>query len=338
MKFCPQCGASLMQGNLFCEQCGYHIDQDVSESSGASFQEIPPSNPSVQPPQPDPCQDPYNGFNYSPPIQSNGFQNKESKKGKLIPILVIIGALIIVGAGCWFAYAKFFKEKAATSVADKSHLVTTPTDTLVKDSTKKVSDIQPDQVVVTDNSALKEKPPTNVVTTTPPKPKIIEKTETPVNKTEQVVQPVEETNKENVNQPERHTNHSDSRNEDPPSVTIFQIGQFGISVLKNPKKDCSFTLNERYCITKITTDHNNSGKGTYEVGAIGIAGINGGEIKQWHARGYPDQNGLTNCKWVIRPHIILEPGQYSIIDSDRESWSKNFAGKGFVVVEGYKVK
>ena len=69
------------------------------------------------------------------------------------------------------------------------------------------------------------------------------------------------------------------------------------------------------------------------MGKIGIEDLNTGKIKKWQARGLSRNN-----KWVIEPRIILEAGTYVIHDSDRESWTKNFGGKGFVTIEGYKVQ
>jgi len=52
MKFCPQCGASLVGGDSFCEQCGSRIDQEAPVSSGSQPDEIPQNNPYNPPPEP----------------------------------------------------------------------------------------------------------------------------------------------------------------------------------------------------------------------------------------------------------------------------------------------
>ena len=357
MKFCPQCGESLTMGDLFCQQCGFRIDQEVVESQSEPFQPTPsPAEPVTSTPAapnhyeqplqaapqymapPDPNQDPNTGFGYVPHNQSNGFQNQEVKKKKLIPMLIIIGALLIIGVGCWFAYTKFFRDKVTIPAADTTALVTAPANTMAQDTTTVVKDVQTDQVTVPDNVTLKEASPATTKTTITAKSKVVPKAVVPVRRTERVIEPYKEKNNAAKNQPVAPAPRTEAKVVEPPSQTIFQIGQAGISILKNPRKDCSFTLKERYCITRITTDHNNSGKGTFEVGSIGIMGVNGNEEKQWHARGIPDQNGVPNCKWVVRPNIVLDPGQYSVVDSDRASWSKNLAGKGFVVIEGYKVQ
>lgn len=327
MKFCPQCGESLTMGDLFCQQCGFRIDQEIVESQRVPFQPTPsPAEPVTPTPvapnhyeeplqaapqytaPPNSYQDPNTGFGYAPPSQSNGFQTQEVKKSKRVPMLVIIGGLIIVGTGCWFAYAKFFRDKATVPAADTTA-----------------------QVAVSANSMAQD-------TTTTAKSKAVPKAMAPVRSTERVAEPYKEKNSTAMNQPVAPASRIEAKVVEPPSQIIFQIGQAGISILKNPRKDCSFTLKERYCITRITTDHNNGGKGTFEVGSIGILGVNGNEEKQWHARGIPDQNGVPNCKWVVKPNIVLDPGQYSVVDSERASWSKNLAGKGFVVIEGYKVQ
>jgi hypothetical protein len=336
MKFCPLCGASLIEGDLFCQQCGYKIDKEATVSSEHQTHETPinspqddPYNqPSSQPEQPSENQYQNSGLGYSPPIQSNGFQKDETKKRKLIPILVIIGVLIVLGAGCWLVYAKFFKEKATDPVSDTTSLVTKSPATSVSDSTANANNIQPDQISgsAIDNSTLKENIPKKekVTTNTPSKANTVAKTE-------QYTEPVKETNPPSINPKEAQP--SSEINNEPPSKTIFKIGQLGITILKNPEKDCDFKLNGTYCITRITTDHYNSGRGTSYVGTIGIEDMNTYKIKKWQARG-----SSRNNKWVIEPRIILEAGTYVIHDSDRESWTKNFAGKGFVTIEGYKVQ
>ncbi|NWJ52860.1 MAG: hypothetical protein HXX14_18565 [Bacteroidetes bacterium] len=341
MKFCPQCGTPLTGEDLFCQQCGYRIDQEVDVSSKnqgqVMHQNMPQSNPNDQP-YGQPIQPPENqyqnsGPGYSTPVQSNGSQTYATKKRKLIPILVVTISLIIIGAGCWLAYVKFFKEKATTPLSDTTNLVSTPSATAVPDSTANVNNIQPDQVSgsAIGNSAVKKTAPQKekVVTTTPSKTKTIAKTE-------QLTLPVNETQTPTVNPTETQP-PIDIENE-PPSKTIFKIGQLGIAILKNPEKDCDFKLKDRYCITRITTDHYNSGRGTSFVGSIGIEDMNSGKVKKWHAKGLYSKNGLANSKWVIEPRIILEAGTYVITDSDRESWTKNFSGKGFVTIEGYKVQ
>jgi len=214
----------------------------------------------------------------------------------------------------------------------------------VPDSTPKVNEPQSDQdpASAVDNSANNETPSqtgkVSTTTTIPSKSKVetktVSKTTTPVN----VNAPDKETKPGSTIPSETNMQPTSTEKVEPPSKTIFQVGQLGLSILKNPMKDCVFTLNGRYCITRITTDHYNSGNGTARTGTIGIEDINGRVIKQWHARGRSGSTGVANCKWVVEPGIILEAGNYTIIDSDRETWTKKITGVGFVIIEGYKVQ
>ena len=89
---------------------------------------------------------------------------------------------------------------------------------------------------------------------------------------------------------------------------------------------------------RITTDHFNNGMGTSGGGTISIKDRDGNSFGSFRASGKKGKDGTPNAKWVATPHIVLEKGTYFIWDSDMSTWSKNFVGTGFVVVEGYEVK
>jgi len=347
MKFCPQCGSSLVPGDAFCEQCGFKIDLEAPVSSEIPSNETPQDNTIIPPPQPVDIHYQQSEPEVYQPSQENEFVPVQKKKGKLIPILIIVGAIIILGGGGWLVYANFIKAKPDVVVADTTNLKTTVPVAAVPDSTPKVEEPQTNQAPSTsvDDATKNASPSQNVNvssnTNTPSRSKVnygaSSKTTTTVSKPERVNEPVRETQPTGYAQPENNMPSSSNNNVEPQSKTIFEVGQLGLSILKNPKKDCTFTLKERYCITRITTDHYNSGSGTSRTGTIGIEDMNGNIINQWHARGRSGATGVQNCKWVVEPGIILEAGRYTIIDSDRETWTKKITGIGFVNIEGYKV-
>jgi hypothetical protein len=348
MKFCPQCGSSLFQGDAFCEQCGFKIDLGAPVSSDIQSNDTPSEDTYISPPPP--VDVPYQQSEpvaYQPPL-ANEYVSVQQKKGKLIPILIIIGAIIILGGGGWLVYANFIKAKTNGVVADTTSLKTTVPVATVPDSTPKVEEPQTNQTPSSsvDNATKNTSSPQNVNipsnTITPSKSKINNgagtKTITTVSKPERVNEPVRETQPTGYAQPENNMPSSSTNNVEPPSKTIFEVGQLGLSILKNPKKECNFTLKDRYCITRITTDHYNDGNGTERTGTIGIEDMNGNIIKQWHARGRSGSSGVHNGRWVVEPGIVLDAGHYTIIDSDRETWTKKISGVGFVNIEGYKVQ
>lgn len=348
MKFCPQCGTSLKEGDVFCEQCGFKIEHEVPVSSSVQPNVPPQDIPIIPPPQPADYQNQQSAAGVYQPLPANVYEPVPKKKSKLVPILIIIGAIIILGGGGWLVYANFFKAKTEVVVSDSSNVMAPETPTAVPDTTANVSAQQPAQTPVSavDNAPKQEVPsqPGKATTTTsiPSKAKVetktVSKPTTPVKTPVKVNEPAKEIKPDITSQPATNVQPTTSEKVVPPSTMIFQVGQLGLSILKNPMKDCVFTLKDKYCITRITTDHYNSGNGTARTGTIGIEDTNGRLIKQWNARGRSGTNGASNCKWVVEPGIILDAGNYTIIDSDRETWSKKISGVGFVLIEGYKVQ
>jgi len=348
MKFCPQCGTSLIEGDAFCLQCGLKIEQEAPVSPVVQPNVPPQDDPYIPPPQPANYQSqPSAAAAYQPP-PVNVFESGPKKKSKLVPILIIIGAIIILGGGGWLVYANFIKAKPEVVASDTSNVMTPATSPTVPDTTPKVVEQQPAQVAVTaaTNVPKQESPSqpgkVTAANTNSSKPKVetkpVSKSASPVSIQTKVNEPVKESKPVSSNQPEANVQSAAPDRVVPPSITIFQVGTLGLAILKNPMKDCDFTLNGNYCITRITTDHYNSGHGTGQTGTIGIEDANGRLIKQWNARGRSGSSGVTNCKWVVEPGITLDAGNYKIIDSDRSTWSKKITGVGFVLIEGYKVQ
>ncbi len=109
---------------------------------------------------------------------------------------------------------------------------------------------------------------------------------------------------------------------------------FNISAVDNgAEKSTTITLDDTYLITSITTYHWNDGKGV-KPGKIGIK-QNGKKVGVWSAEGR-EGSGAKNVNWDIFPDIVLEAGDYDVLDSDPDTWSQNFesAGLGFVEVRG----
>jgi hypothetical protein len=99
-------------------------------------------------------------------------------------------------------------------------------------------------------------------------------------------------------------------------------------------KTTTFQLTQPMVITKIETYHWNDQKGTSGPGKVGIRGIG-----YWQAKASNGMYNTPNTYWTVYPNIRLEPGSYSITDSDPATWSQNSGsgGLGFVRIYGRSV-
>jgi len=97
----------------------------------------------------------------------------------------------------------------------------------------------------------------------------------------------------------------------------------------------TFQLAQPMLVTKIETYHWNDQKGTSGPGKVGIRGIG-----YWQAKGSPGMYNTPNAYWTVYPNIRLEPGSYSITDSDPATWSQNSGsgGLGFVRIYGRSIE
>ncbi|MDD5473439.1 MAG: FecR domain-containing protein [Candidatus Methanoperedens sp.] len=102
---------------------------------------------------------------------------------------------------------------------------------------------------------------------------------------------------------------------------IFTNTNIG-AVYNSPTSPTTFTLDDTYKITTITTYHWNDGSGAYP-GTIGLKDSRGNKLGTWTATGRAGQGGVSNAYWDVTPDIVLAPGTYTIIDSDSSTWSQN---------------
>ncbi|MCR5791001.1 MAG: carbohydrate-binding protein [Lachnospiraceae bacterium] len=111
---------------------------------------------------------------------------------------------------------------------------------------------------------------------------------------------------------------------------------YNISGVRNtPEEATKFTLDKPCHVTYIMNYHWNNGKGT-KPGKIRLK-KNGETIGTWEAKGYDGMGHVKNANWVAFADIDLEPGEYQVLDSDKETWSHNQGsnGMGFVEIYGY---
>lgn len=126
-----------------------------------------------------------------------------------------------------------------------------------------------------------------------------------------------------------------SENRATPIRTLFENGNI-YAVENQPVAPTSFTLDRTCRVTEIMTYHWNYGRGA-RPGMVGVVTSGGERIGNWRAEGSPGQGGVPNAYWTIRPaELTLQPGRYTIEDSDPATWAQNEGsrGVGHVQVKG----
>jgi len=102
---------------------------------------------------------------------------------------------------------------------------------------------------------------------------------------------------------------------------LFDNGN-AYGVESGPSAPTVFALREPAVVARITTYHWNSGRGATP-GTIGLRGADGTTYGPWPTRGGVGQGGVVNAYWSCEPGIRLEPGTYTIVDSDPATWARN---------------
>jgi hypothetical protein len=108
---------------------------------------------------------------------------------------------------------------------------------------------------------------------------------------------------------------------------------FGVN--NGPTRSTQFTLNAPARITQLVTYHWNNRRGATP-GMIALANQRGQIVAQFAAIGTPGFGGVQNANWVANGNVILPAGSYTVLDSDRNTWSNNAQSgfQGFAIVRG----
>ena len=113
---------------------------------------------------------------------------------------------------------------------------------------------------------------------------------------------------------------------DPATVErIFDSGN--IYAVSNGGKPVAFTITTSRRVREIGTYHWNDEKGTGGGGTITLAGPGGTQSFKAN-RTLAGQGGVPNAYWVADVDITLQPGTYTISDSDPGTWAQNSQSKG----------
>jgi hypothetical protein len=115
-------------------------------------------------------------------------------------------------------------------------------------------------------------------------------------------------------------------------VRMFEIGNIE-AVNSGPRRATLLKIERPIYVVSIQTYHWNSGRGS-KPGTIRLVDDTGREYGPWRARGLPGQGGVRNAYWLVKPGIVLEKGTYTIVPSNRATWSTNRQAKdrGFVTL------
>jgi hypothetical protein len=101
---------------------------------------------------------------------------------------------------------------------------------------------------------------------------------------------------------------------------IFEISNTG-DVQNGPSDSSIFTLSQPSTISHIRTYHWNYGQGAMPR-KIELRDQSGRLFGPWTAYGESGM-GVTNAYWNAYPGVNLQPGTYTVEDSDRSTWSCN---------------
>lgn len=107
------------------------------------------------------------------------------------------------------------------------------------------------------------------------------------------------------------------------SATLTTSG----SVQNGPTRPSVFRVPEPMLLVSIMTYQLNNGRGAAP-GSIAVQHDTGVLLGPWPASGSDGQSGVPNAYWHVKPGVILQPGRYTVIDSNPETWATNSEVKG----------
>lgn len=107
-------------------------------------------------------------------------------------------------------------------------------------------------------------------------------------------------------------------------------------VFNKPKYKPKIKLQYETFITKIVNYHWNGGRGA-RGGTISLVNEDGTIYGPWIVTTSSGQGSAPNVYWTCTPNLYVPPGQYTVKDSDNNTWSQNKTsdGIGMSRVEGY---
>ncbi len=123
--------------------------------------------------------------------------------------------------------------------------------------------------------------------------------------------------------------------ETPPETYLFNNSN-PAGTLNGPGRPTVFSLDREAKITTLITYHWNDGRGA-RPGTIALRDQNGTIYGPFGASGSSGHGGAPNVNWTAKTNFTVPSGTYTIVDSDRGTWSNNTESgfAGIARVRGY---
>lgn len=328
-QYCPNCGAFVVSGDLFCQDCGYRMTDMVAAATGEEVKhetQLPPPvvpvvektvhTPPVEAQAPPPAALP------PQPVTSEARKPQKSRKGILIVLLAFLG-IAVLGAGGWYAYQHFFSGPK-TEVAEVIPAETVP----------ELPVTEPEIILPAEDSASTEVAEEVPVVKEPEKKAPKPKKTTPKKPAEAPKQQPAQEEPVKKNEPLTVV----MKNTTTPKSPVTLYNTFNTEPVKgNPPFANKVKFDKAMIVTRIITFHHNEGNGA-PAGTITLEGRKKETGGPWQARNAPGSDGTPNEKWICEPNARMEAGTYKVVVSDDKSWSFNTKSgrKGMVIIEGYE--
>lgn len=106
-----------------------------------------------------------------------------------------------------------------------------------------------------------------------------------------------------------------------PPKTVLDNGNI-YKVFKHPNKPTQFRIDSPALLTYIFTYHWNDARGAAP-GTILLKSEDGNTYGPWQTVGKAGQGNVPNAYWETEPMVEINPGLYTVIDSDPFTWAQN---------------
>ena len=93
-------------------------------------------------------------------------------------------------------------------------------------------------------------------------------------------------------------------------------------VFNQPQRPTTFEIDAPAKVIYMMTYHWNDGRGK-SPGTVALRHSDGTTYGPWSVTGKPGQGGVPDAYWECEPMVTLNPGRYTVIDSDPGSWAQN---------------
>ncbi len=329
-QYCPNCGAFVVSGDLFCQDCGYRMTDMVAVATGEEVKQETKLPPPVVPVVEKPMHTPPVAAQASPPaalpaqpVVSEAGKPQKSRKGILVVLLALLG-IAVLGAGGWYAYQHFL-------TGPKTEVAETP---VVAEEIQQPAMTEPEPLPVDEGMVAEEPVEEKPVQKEPEKKAPQPKKTTPKKPAEAPKQQPAQEEPVKKNEPLTVVMKNTTTSKSP--GTLYNT--FNTEPVKgNPPFANKVKFDKAMVVTRIITFHYNEGNGA-PAGTITLEGRKKETGGPWQARNAPGSDGTPNEKWICEPNARMEAGTYKVVVSDEKSWSFNTKSgrKGMVIIEGYE--